>query len=61
MTGSSVTRSRDRAAVVGPRLRGERVGVHGFVDGPVLVAGGLQHEDVVDVVVRVEAAASAAA
>ena len=31
--------------------------MHGLVDGPVLVAGGLQHEDVMDVVVGIEAAA----
>ena len=35
--------------------------MHGFMDGPVLLSGGLQDEDVMDVVVGIEAAAVAAA
>ena len=45
----------DRGAVVGPHLVLERVRVHGRVDDPVLLAGHLQDEHVVGVVVRREA------
>ena len=44
----------DRRAVVGPHLVLERVRVHGRVDHPVLLAGHLQDEHVVGVVVRRE-------
>ena len=47
---------RDRVAVVGPRLVGERMPVHGLVDPPVLRARDLDHEHVVRVVVRIEPA-----
>ena len=41
---------------VGPRLGAQRIGEHRLVDAPVLLAGHLQDEDVVDVVVRAEPA-----
>ena len=56
MTGSSRDALGDGGAVLGPRLRGQRVLVHGFVHDPPLLAGGLQDEHVVDVVMGVEAA-----
>ena len=44
----------DGVAVLGPRLRVQRVLVHGFVHRPALLAGGLQDEHVVDVVMGLE-------
>jgi hypothetical protein len=45
----------DSFATVGPRLVAQWRGVDGFVDAPALAAGDLEHEDVVHVVVVVEA------
>ena len=55
MTGVAAAGVGDRGAVVGPHLVLERVRVHGRVDDPVLLAGHLQDEHVVGVVVRGEA------
>ena len=46
----------DRVAVIRPGLVGQRMPVHGLVDGPVLRARDLDHEHVVRVVVRIEPA-----
>ncbi len=46
----------DAVAVLGPGLGSERMPVDGFVDRPPLRAGDLDHEDVVRVEVRIEAA-----
>ena len=56
IAGAVRARVGDRVAVVGPRLVGERMPVHGLVDPPVLRAGDLDHEHVMRVVVRIEAA-----
>ena len=56
MTGSPATRSAIAARCCCPRLRRQGMVEHRIVHDPALLSGHLQDEDVMDVVMRIEAA-----